>query len=106
MPVQLGSILVARVTPFDAHGRVDEEAAARLMHHLVDHGADGVVVCGTTGEAATLSDEEQLRMIELAVEELGVRATVLAGVGSNNTRHAVELTERATEVGADALLSV
>jgi 4-hydroxy-tetrahydrodipicolinate synthase len=106
MPVQLGSILVAMVTPFDALGRVDEEAAARLMHHLVDHGSDGVVVCGTTGEAATLSDAEQLRMIELAVEELGGRATVVAGVGSNDTRHAVELTERATEIGADALLSV
>jgi 4-hydroxy-tetrahydrodipicolinate synthase len=64
------------------------------------------VICGTTGEAATLTDEEQLGMIALAVQEMGGRCTVVAGVGSNDTRHAVELTERATELGADALLSV
>src|SRR5947199_8067534 len=104
--MNLGSILTAMVTPFDARGRVDEEAAVRLMHHLVDHGSDGVVVCGTTGEASTLEDDEQLEVIELAVRELSGRATVVAGVGSNNTRHAVALTERATELGADALLSV
>src|ERR1700761_9417876 len=105
MPVELGAILVPMVTPFDAAGRLDEEAAVRLMNHLIDHGADGLVMCGTTGEAATLSDEEQLRVIGLAVEEIGRRATVVAGVGSNDTRHAIHLTERATELGADALLS-
>jgi 4-hydroxy-tetrahydrodipicolinate synthase len=94
------------VTPFDASGRVDEEAAVRLMHHLLDHGADGLVMCGTTGEAATMTDEEQLGMIGLAVEEVGGRATIVAGAGSNDTRHAVHLTERATELGADAVLSV
>jgi 4-hydroxy-tetrahydrodipicolinate synthase len=106
MPVQLGAILVPMVTPFDAAGRVDEEAAVRLMHHLLDHGADGLVVCGTTGEAATLSDAEQLGIIGLAVQEMGHRATIVAGVGSNDTRHAVHLTEKATELGADAMLSV
>src|SRR5205823_8990269 len=94
------------VTPFDADGRLDEDSAARLMHHLVDHGSDGLVVCGTTGEVPTLSDEEQLRMIELAVSEVRGRATIVAGVGSNDTRHAVHLTERATELGPHALLSV
>ncbi len=106
MPVRLGAILTAMVTPFDAAGCLDEEAAARLMHHLADRGSDGLVVCGTTGEASTLSDEEQLRMIALAVKELGGRRTIVAGVGSNDTRHAVQLTERATELGPDALLSV
>src|SRR4051794_5824025 len=106
MPAELGAILVPMVTPFDASGRVDEEAAVRLMHHLLDQGADGLVVCGTTGEAATMTDEEQLGMISLAVEELGSRATIVAGAGSNDTRHAVHLTERSTELGADALLSV
>jgi 4-hydroxy-tetrahydrodipicolinate synthase len=106
MPVNLGAILTAMVTPFDSRGRVDEEAAVRLMNHCVEHGSDGLVVCGTTGEASTLNDDEHLRMIELAVGELGGRATVVAGVGSNDTRHAVALTERATELGADALLSV
>ncbi len=106
MSVNLGAILTAMVTPFDADGRVDEDAAVRLMHHLTEHGSDGLVVCGTTGEAATLDDREQLRMIELAVQEMKGRCTIVAGVGSNDTRHAVWLTERATELGPDALLSV
>jgi 4-hydroxy-tetrahydrodipicolinate synthase len=102
----LGSILTAMVTPFDAAGCVDEEAAVALMHHLVGHGSDGLVICGTTGEASTLTDEEHLRMIELAAGEMQGQGTIVAGVGSNDTRHAVHLTERATELGADALLSV
>ena len=106
MTAQLGAILVPIVTPFDASGEVDEDAAVRVMEHVLSHGADGLVVCGTTGEAATLTDEEQLRMIELAVQEFGHRATIVAGAGSNDTRHAVHLSERATELGPDALLSV
>jgi 4-hydroxy-tetrahydrodipicolinate synthase len=106
MPANLGSILTAMVTPFDDRLRVDDDLAVSLMHHLVDHGSDGLVVCGTTGEAATLSDEEHLGVIELAVNEMRGRCTIVAGVGSNDTRHAVHLTERATELGADAMLSV
>jgi 4-hydroxy-tetrahydrodipicolinate synthase len=106
MAVDLGAILTAMVTPFDADGRVDEEAAVRLMHHLVEHGSDGLVLCGTTGEASTMTDEEHLGVIALAAQEMKGRCTVVAGVGSNDTRHAVHLTERATELGADALLSV
>ncbi|MBV9474410.1 MAG: 4-hydroxy-tetrahydrodipicolinate synthase [Solirubrobacterales bacterium] len=106
MAANLGAILTAMVTPFDAQGRVDQEAAVRLMHHLVDHGSDGLVVCGTTGEVSTLDDAEQLGLIALAVQEMGERCTIVAGVGSNDTRHAVHLTERATELGPDALLSV
>jgi 4-hydroxy-tetrahydrodipicolinate synthase len=104
--MDFGAILTAMVTPFDSRSAVDQEAAVALMNHLVSHGSDGVVVCGTTGEAATLDDDEHLGMIELAVGELGGRATVIAGVGSNDTRHAVKLTERATKLGADGLLSV
>ena len=106
MATNLGAILTAMVTPFDADGRVDEEAAVRLMHHLAEHGSDGLVICGTTGEASTLSDEEHLGMLALAVREMRGRCTIVAGVGSNDTRHAVHLTERATELGVDALLSV
>lgn len=105
-PPSLGAILTPMVTPFDADGGVDEEAMVRLMHHVVEHGADGLVLCGTTGEASTLSDEEQLGVIGLAVQEMRGQCTIVAGVGSNATRHAVHLTERATELGADALLSV
>jgi 4-hydroxy-tetrahydrodipicolinate synthase len=104
--LELGVVLTAMVTPFDARGDVDEDAAARLMHHLVDHGSDGVVIAGSTGEAPTLTDEEQLNLIGLAVSELKGKGTVVAGTGSNETRHAVHLTERATELGADATLSV
>ena len=102
----LGAILTAMVTPFDAQGRVDEEAAVNLMHHLADHGSDGLVVCGTTGEATTLTDDEHVAMIELAVREMGDAMSIIAGAGSNDTRHAVHLTERCTEAGADAILSV
>ncbi|MDQ6805335.1 MAG: 4-hydroxy-tetrahydrodipicolinate synthase [Actinomycetota bacterium] len=94
------------ITPFDADLAVNEEAAVALMNHLVSHGSDGLVICGTTGEASTLTDEEHLGMIELAVGEMRGRCTIVAGVGSNDTRHAVHLTERASELGADALLSV
>ncbi len=107
--MKLGAILTAMVTPFDARGRVDEEAAVRLMHHLAEHGSEGIVVCGTTGEVSTLSDEEQLRLIRLACEEMRSSRpglAVVAGVGSNDTRHAIELTEHASELRPDALLSV
>jgi 4-hydroxy-tetrahydrodipicolinate synthase len=106
MPVNLGTILTAMVTPFDADGSVDEEAAVALMHHLVEHGSDGLVICGTTGEASTLNDDEHLAFIRLAVEEMKGRCTIVAGVGSNDTRHAIHMTERATEIGPDALLHV
>jgi 4-hydroxy-tetrahydrodipicolinate synthase len=106
MSPNFGAILTAMVTPFDARGRVDEEAAVGLMHHLVEHGSDGLVVCGTTGESATLDDEEHLGVIALAAQEMRGRCTIIAGVGSNDTRHAVSLTERASALGVDGLLSV
>jgi 4-hydroxy-tetrahydrodipicolinate synthase len=109
MTASLGTIFTAMVTPFDERGALDEEAAVTLMHHLADHGSDGLVVCGTTGEAATLNDEEHLRMIELAAQEFRPThptCTIVAGVGSNDTRHAVMLTERATALGVDGLLHV
>jgi 4-hydroxy-tetrahydrodipicolinate synthase len=102
----LGTILTAIVTPFDAEQRVNEQAFVALMHHLADNGSDGFVVAGTTGEASTLSDEEQLGLIELAVAERPPGKTIVAGTGTNDTRQAVFLTERATELGADAMLSV
>jgi 4-hydroxy-tetrahydrodipicolinate synthase len=105
MAANLGTILTAMVTPFDERGALDEDAAVRLMHHLVEHGSDGLVICGTTGEASTLDDTEHLRMIELAVTEMRDTCTIVAGVSSNDTRHAVMLTERASALGADGLLS-
>jgi 4-hydroxy-tetrahydrodipicolinate synthase len=103
---ELGAILTAIVTPFAHDGAVDEQAFVSLMAHLHANGSDGFVVCGTTGEASTLSDEEHLGVIALAVAERPAGTTVVGGVGSNDTRHAVQLTERACELGVDALLSV
>jgi 4-hydroxy-tetrahydrodipicolinate synthase len=103
---RLGTILTAIITPFDADGRVNEEAFVALMHLLADSGSDGFVVAGTTGEASTLTDEEQLGLFDLAVKERPPATTIVAGVGTNDTRHAVHLTEGATELGADAMLSV
>jgi 4-hydroxy-tetrahydrodipicolinate synthase len=102
----LGAILTAIVTPFGEDLRVDEGAFVALMHHLAAHGSDGFVVCGTTGESSTLDVDEHLRLIDLAVRERPEGATIVAGAGSNDTRHAVRMTERATELGADAILSV
>jgi 4-hydroxy-tetrahydrodipicolinate synthase len=101
----LGGILTAMVTPFDANGELDEDAAVRLMHHLLENGSDGLVLTGSTGEGATLTDEEKARLWELGVAECG-DATVVAGTGTYDTRHTVELTERATELGVDAVLVV
>src|SRR5438876_2188334 len=102
----LGSVLTAIVTPFDEEGRVNEESFVALMRHLADNGSDGFVVAGTTGEASTLTDEEQLGLIGLAVAERPAGTTIVAGTGTNDTRHAAFLTEPATEPGADAMLSV
>ncbi|GAA5165544.1 4-hydroxy-tetrahydrodipicolinate synthase [Pseudonocardia eucalypti] len=104
--MSLGSVLTAVVTPFDDNFDVNEQAFVDLLHHLAAHGSDGFVVCGTTGEASTLDDTEHLRVIELACQNRPAGTRIVAGTGSNNTRHACHLTERATELGADAMLSV
>jgi 4-hydroxy-tetrahydrodipicolinate synthase len=103
--IRLGGILTAMVTPFDRNGELDEGGAVRLMHHLLENGSDGLVLTGSTGEAATMTDEEKARLWELGVAECG-DATVIAGTGTYDTRHSVELTERATEIGVDAVLVV
>src|SRR3954471_15624838 len=99
-------LLTAMVTPFRPDGSVDEEGAVAIGRHLLAHGSHGLVVAGTTGEAATMSDEEHLAVVELIARELGDECVVVAGTGSNDTRHAVHLTERAAELGVDAVLSV
>jgi 4-hydroxy-tetrahydrodipicolinate synthase len=102
----LGGIFTAMVTPFDELGGVNEDAAVRLMRHLLDNGSDGLVVCGTTGESPTLTDEEKYRLWDLAVSEFGGEATIIAGTGTNDTAHSAHLTEKATEIGVDAVLVV
>jgi len=103
--MRLGGILTAMVTPFDSKGDLDEDAAVRLMHHLLENGSDGLVLAGSTGEGATMTDEEKVRLWQLGVAESG-DAPVIAGTGTYDTRHSVELTERAHETGVDAMLVV
>jgi 4-hydroxy-tetrahydrodipicolinate synthase len=104
--MRIGGILTAMVTPFDRDGRLDEDAAVRLMQHLLENGSDGLVLAGSTGEAPTLTDDEKTRLWELAVAETPDEAIIIAGSGTYDTRHSVELTERATEIGVDAMLVV
>ena len=99
-------LLTAMVTPFHADGRVNDDASAAMAKHLLANGSHGLVVAGTTGEAATLTDDEQVRLVELVVSEAGDDGAIVAGAGSNDTRHAIRLTQRVIEAGAEAVLSV
>jgi 4-hydroxy-tetrahydrodipicolinate synthase len=102
----LGEVLTAMVTPFKADGSVDREKFTELARFLVDHGSDGVVVAGTTGESPTLSDDEKLELFAAALEAVGDRATVVAGTGTYDTHHSVQLTRRADQLGVDGFLIV
>jgi 4-hydroxy-tetrahydrodipicolinate synthase len=104
--MRIGGVLTAMVTPFNRDGALDEAVAVRLMHHLLENGSDGLVLAGSTGESPTLTDEEKQRLWQLAVSECPEEATIVAGTGTYDTRHSVELTERATEIGVDAMLVV
>ncbi|NUP74874.1 MAG: 4-hydroxy-tetrahydrodipicolinate synthase [Sinomonas sp.] len=101
-----GTLLTAMVTPFTKTGDVDYDAAAQLAAKLVDDGCDGLVVTGTTGETSTLTDEENLGMFKAVLEAVGGRAKVIAGTGTNDTRHSVSLSRRAADLGVDGLLLV
>src|SRR5436305_1180335 len=102
----LGEVITAAVTPFASDGSVDFEKFRELAAHLVEHGSDGLVVTGTTGESPTLSDSEKLELYAAAVDAVGDRATIIAGTGTYDTRHSVHLTERAHELGVDGFLVV
>jgi 4-hydroxy-tetrahydrodipicolinate synthase len=102
----LGEVLTAIVTPFDADGAVDYDRFRELAQHLVDHGSDGLVVAGTTGESPTLTDDERLELFRVAVDTLGGRATIVAGTGTYSTAHSVHLTHEAHALGVDGFLVV
>ena len=102
----LGSVITAAVTPFRADGAVDLERFRELATFLVENGSDGLVVCGTTGESPTLTDDEKLDLFRTAVDAIGDRATVIAGTGTYDTGHSAALTREATELGVDAILVV
>ena len=99
-------LLTAMVTAFGPDGGVNDDATVAIARHLLANGSHGLVVCGTTGESATLSDDEHIGVVELVIGELGSQAPIVAGAGSNDTRHAVHLTEKVVEAGAGGVLSV
>jgi len=101
-----GRVLTAMVTPFAADGALDIDGAQRLAAHLVEHGNDGLVINGTTGESPTTSDAEKERLLRAVVEAVGDRAHVVAGVGTNDTHHTAELARQAEKAGAQGLLVV
>lgn len=103
---KLEGVITAMATPFQENGAVDEGAARRLAAYLVEHGSHGVVVAGSTGEAATLDDLEHISLLRAVAEEIGGRALVVCGTGTNDTRHSVELTKAAADAGAQAALVV
>ena len=101
-----GRVVTAMVSPMRPDGSLDLDAAQRVARHLVDHGHDGIVVNGTTGESPTTTDQEKVELIRAVVEAVGDRVRVTAGAGTNNTAHSVELARAAEEAGAHALLVV
>jgi 4-hydroxy-tetrahydrodipicolinate synthase len=102
----LGEVLTAILTPFRADGSVDVDKFRELANHLVDHGSDGLVVAGTTGESPTLSDEEKLELFAAAVDAVGDRATIVANTGTYDTAHSAHLTGEANDLGVDGILVV
>ena len=102
----LGEVLTAIVTPFDKDGAVDYDRFRTLARHVIDNGADGLVVAATTGESPTLTDEEKFELWAASVDEVGERATVIASTGTYSTAHSVHLTEKAHELGVDGFLVV
>jgi 4-hydroxy-tetrahydrodipicolinate synthase len=101
-----GRVLTAMVTPFTADGGLDLGGAQTLATYLVDHGNDGLVINGTTGESPTTTDDEKERLLRAVIEAVGDRAKVVAGVGTSDTRHTIELAHAAEKAGAHGLLVV
>ena len=97
---------VAIITPMHADGSVNYAELGRIIDDQIEHGIDAIIICGTTGESATLTHEEHAECIRFAVEHTARRVPVVAGTGSNDTAYAVKLSQHAEEVGADALLLV
>lgn len=106
MNARFGSLITAMVTPFDDEGKVDLSEAQRLASWLVDHGSDGLVIAGSTGESPTLTDDEKVALWRSVTAAVGDRAKVIAGTGTYDTAHSVHLTQQAEEAGVDAVLVV
>lgn len=104
--MSFGRILTAMVTPMNDALEVDYQEAVRLAKYLIDHGSDGVVVCGTTGESPTVTDKEKVELFKVVKEALGSKATVIAGIGTNSTNSSISLARMAATTGVDGLMAV
>ncbi|SHM19010.1 4-hydroxy-tetrahydrodipicolinate synthase [Caldanaerovirga acetigignens] len=104
--MDFGCVITAMVTPFDEDLNVDYRAFEKLVDYLIENGSDALVVTGTTGESPTLSDEEKVNLYKIAKEVSQGRAKIIAGTGSYDTRHSIELSVKAQEIGVDGLLLV
>jgi len=103
---ELGELITAMVTPFDEELKLDLGSAHKLMDYLITNGSDGILLSGTTGESPTLSDKEKLRLFDYAVKQFKHKANIIAGTGSNDTAHSIEISREAERLGVDALLLV
>jgi 4-hydroxy-tetrahydrodipicolinate synthase len=103
---EIRGILTAMCTPFDEDGRVDLDGARRLAAHLLENGSHGLVIAGTTGECPTLTDGEEIELLQAVRKEVGEEPLLICGTGTNDTRHSGELTRMAADAGADASLVV
>ncbi|MCD8502502.1 MAG: 4-hydroxy-tetrahydrodipicolinate synthase [Bacillaceae bacterium] len=104
--VNFGQVVTAMVTPFDKSGQIDFAKLTELIEHLIMNGSDALVVAGTTGESPTLTTEEKVSLFKHSVEVVNGRVPIIAGTGSNNTQSSIELTQKAAEVGVQAVMLV
>lgn len=103
---EIGELITAMVTPFDDDYNLDLEACSKLMNYLIENGSEAILLSGTTGESPTLTDEEKIKLFRFAKENFGKKVKLLAGTGFNDTRHTIELSKEAENIGLDFLLLV
>ncbi len=105
--INIGEVITAMVTPFDKNNNLDLDSCSKLFNYLIDEEeSDGILLSGSTGESSTLDDKEKIKLFRFAKDNFGGRAKIIAGTGSNDTRHSIELSKEAERVGVDCLLLV
>ncbi len=104
--INIGEVITAMVTPFDKDYNLDLDSCAKLIKYLIDEGSDGILLAGSTGEASTLDDNEKIELFKFAKDNFGDKIKIIAGTGSNDTRHSIELSKEAEKIGVDCLLLV
>jgi len=104
--INLGEVITAMVTPFDNDYNIDWKSTDKLMDYLIENGSDSLLLAGTTGESPALTDEEKIELFKFGKKKFGSKVKIIAGTGSNSTHHTIELSKKAAQAGADALLLV